>query len=99
MTRSATMTRSRWIPRSISTLPGTSRPAGCSPGAMSCAVRWCTRGQPVEVSAMDGALTVTLRALSLQDAARGESVRVRNLDTNKEFTAVVTAESKAVVSF
>jgi flagella basal body P-ring formation protein FlgA len=57
------------------------------------------RGQPVEVSAMDGALTVTLRALSLQDAARGESVRVRNLDTNKEFTAVVTAESKAVVSF
>ncbi len=57
------------------------------------------RGQPVEVLAMDGALTVTLRALSLQDAARGEPVRVRNLDTNKEFTAVVTADAKAVVSF
>jgi flagella basal body P-ring formation protein FlgA len=57
------------------------------------------RGLPVEVLAMDGALTVSLRALALQDAARGEPVRVRNLDTNKEFTAVVTAESKAVVSF
>lgn len=57
------------------------------------------RGQPVEVSASDGALTVTLRALSLQDAARGEPVRVRNLETNKEFTAVVTADSKAAVTF
>ncbi len=57
------------------------------------------RGQPVEVSASEGSLTVTLRALSLQDAARGDTVRVRNLDTNKEFTAVVTAEAKASVSF
>ena len=57
------------------------------------------RGQPVEVSASEGSLTVTLRALSLQDAARGETVRVRNLDTNREFTAVVTAEARATVSF
>ncbi len=57
------------------------------------------RGQPVEVSAIDGPLTVTLRALSLQDAGRGESVRVRNPETNKEFTAIVTAESRAAVRF
>ncbi len=57
------------------------------------------RGQPVEVSASDGPLTVTLRALSLQDAAQGETVRVRNIETNKEFTATVIAESRAIVHF
>ena len=57
------------------------------------------RGQPVEVSATEGSLTVTLRALSMQDGGRGETVRVRNPETNKEFTAIVTADARAVVRF
>jgi flagella basal body P-ring formation protein FlgA len=57
------------------------------------------RGQPVEVSATDGVLTVVLHGVALQDAARGESVRVRNPDTKKEFTALVTAEARAAVRF
>lgn len=57
------------------------------------------RGQPVDVVASDGSLTVSLRAVALHDAARGESVRVRNPDSRKEFVAVVTAESRASVRF
>lgn len=57
------------------------------------------RGQSVEVSATDGLLTVVLRGIALQDAARGESVRVRNPDTKREFTALVTSEARAAVRF
>ena len=57
------------------------------------------RGQPVDVVASDGALTVSLRAVALHDAARGESVRVRNPDSKREFVAVVTADSRASVRF
>lgn len=57
------------------------------------------RGQPVDVIASDGALVVSLRAVALHDAARGESVRVRNPDSRREFTATVTADSRATVRF
>lgn len=57
------------------------------------------RGRPVDVVATDGALVVSLRALALHDAARGESVRVRNPDSKREFVAVVTDESRASVRF
>lgn len=57
------------------------------------------RGQPVDVVASDGALSVSLRAVALHDAARGESVRVRNPDSKREFVATVTAESRASVRF
>lgn len=57
------------------------------------------RGQPVDVVASDGSLTVSLRAVALNDAARGDSVRVRNPDSKKEFVAVVTDESRASVRF
>lgn len=55
------------------------------------------RNQPIDVSAGSGALTVTLRAIALHDAARGEPVRVRNPDSRKEFTALVTDEARASV--
>lgn len=57
------------------------------------------RGQSVDVVASDGALTVSLRAVALHDAARGEPVRVRNPDSKREFVAVVTADSRASVRF
>lgn len=57
------------------------------------------RNEAVEVLASDGGLTVTLRAIALHDAVRGEAVRVRNPDSRKEFTAIVTEPSRAVVKF
>jgi flagellar basal body P-ring formation protein FlgA len=57
------------------------------------------RGQPMEVVASDGALTITLQAIALQDAARGEMVRVRNPDSKKEFVAKVVSESRATIHF
>lgn len=57
------------------------------------------RGQTIEVLATSGSLTVTLRGVALADAARGESVRVRNPDSKKDFVAEVIAESRAAVRF
>ncbi len=57
------------------------------------------RGQSIEVLATDGKLTITLRGVALQDAARGEPVRVRNPDSKKDFIALVVAESRASVRF
>ncbi len=57
------------------------------------------RGQTIEVLATDGRLTVTLRAIALNDAGRGETVRVRNPDSKKDFVAEVTADSRATIRF
>ncbi|HEY9247877.1 MAG TPA: flagellar basal body P-ring formation chaperone FlgA [Rariglobus sp.] len=57
------------------------------------------RGQIVEVFASDGALVITMKALAMQDGARGDAVRVRNLESKREFTARVTGENRAEVRF
>jgi flagellar basal body P-ring formation protein FlgA len=57
------------------------------------------RGQLIEVAATEGPLTVTLRAIALADAGRGEVVRVRNPDSRREFSAQVVAEARALVRF
>ncbi len=57
------------------------------------------RGQVVEVLASDGALVITMKALAMQDGAQGESVRVRNIESKREFIAKVTAENRAEVRF
>ena len=57
------------------------------------------RGQAMEVVVSSGALTVTLHGIALNDAARGESVRVRNPDSKKEFVAQVVSESRATIRF
>jgi flagella basal body P-ring formation protein FlgA len=57
------------------------------------------RGQTLDVVATDGRLTITLRAVALNDAARGETVRVRNPDSKKDFVAEVVSESRASVRF
>jgi flagellar basal body P-ring formation protein FlgA len=57
------------------------------------------RNDPLEVIAHDGGLSVSLRAIALHDAARGESVRVRNPDSRKEFTAIVSDHARAYVHF
>jgi flagella basal body P-ring formation protein FlgA len=57
------------------------------------------RGETVDVSAIDGALTVTVKALAIQNGGRGDLVLVRNLDSNKEFTGVVVDKNQVEVRF
>ncbi len=57
------------------------------------------RNTPLEVVAGEAGLSVSLRAIALHDAARGESVRVRNPDSRKEFTAIVSDHGRAYVQF
>lgn len=57
------------------------------------------RGQLVEVQASDGALIITMKALAMQDAGQGENVRVRNIESKREFVAKVVAENRAEVRF
>ncbi len=55
------------------------------------------RGDTIDVSAVDGPLTVTVKALAVQDGGRGETVLVRNLVTRKEFSAVVVDDGRAQI--
>ena len=57
------------------------------------------KGETVEVSAIEGPLTVTLKALAVQNGGRGDLVLVRNLDSKKEFTAEVVDENHVQVRF
>jgi flagella basal body P-ring formation protein FlgA len=57
------------------------------------------KGDTVEVSAVEGSLTVTIHALATQNGGRGDLVLVRNLESKKEFTAVVVDENRVQVRF
>lgn len=55
------------------------------------------RGQIVEVVAQSGPVSVSLKGMAMQDGARHEMIRIRNVQSNREFTAQVTGESRAVI--
>lgn len=57
------------------------------------------KGELVEVSAADGQLVVTMKALAMQNGAQGEVVTVRNLDSKKDFSAFVIDENRVQVRF
>ena len=57
------------------------------------------KGDVVEVSATDGQLIVMMKALAMQNGAKGEAVTVRNLDSRKDFTAFVIDENRVQVRF
>ncbi len=57
------------------------------------------KGQIVEVSAIDGTLTITTKAMAMENGAAGDTVRLRNLESKKDFTALVVAEARAQVRF
>jgi flagella basal body P-ring formation protein FlgA len=57
------------------------------------------KGEMVEVSAADGQLVVTMKALAMQNGAQGEVVTVRNLDSKKDFSAFVIDENRVQVRF
>lgn len=57
------------------------------------------KGQVIEVAAVDGTMTITTKALAMENGAAGDSIRVRNLTSKRDFTASVVAEARAQVQF
>lgn len=57
------------------------------------------KGEVVDVSATDGLLTINLKALALQNGAKGETITVRNPDSKKDFSAAVIDENRVQVRF
>ncbi len=57
------------------------------------------KGQFVEVSAVEGHLVVTMKALAMENGAQGETVTVRNPESRKDFAAMVVDENRVQVRF
>lgn len=57
------------------------------------------KGEVVEVSATDGMLVITMKAIALQNGAQGEAVTVRNQESRRDFMAFVVDESRVQVRF
>lgn len=57
------------------------------------------RGQAVDALAQSGTLSMTLRVEVLEDGIPGQSVRVRNLQSRREFKAKVQNEQTVLVAF
>lgn len=55
------------------------------------------KGQLVDVTASTGALSVTMKALAMMDGARGDTVRLRNPQSQRDFSAVVVDENRAQI--
>lgn len=56
------------------------------------------RGEVVEALVMDGTMSISLKVEALENGAPGQTVRVRNLTTRKEFRGKVRDEQTIVVS-
>jgi flagella basal body P-ring formation protein FlgA len=57
------------------------------------------KGELVEVSAADGMLVVTMKALAMENGARGDTVTVRNPESRRDFAAMVIDENRVQVRF
>ena len=57
------------------------------------------KGDLVEVSAIEGMLLVTLKALAMENGAQGDTVTVRNPESRKDFVALVVDEKRVQVRF
>ena len=57
------------------------------------------KGELVEVSAVDGRLAVTMKALAMESGAQGDMVTVRNPVSRRDFAALVVDENRVQVRF
>ncbi len=57
------------------------------------------RGQFVDAVATEGGLNIRMRAMALEAGAAGAVIRVKNLDSNKEFVGQVVGENQVQVRF
>lgn len=57
------------------------------------------KGDVVEVSAVNGLLAISMRAVARQDGSDGDLILLRNIDSAKEFSARVIGENRVEVIF
>lgn len=57
------------------------------------------KGTLVDVSAIEGMLCVTLKAIALENGAKGETITLRNRESRKDFSATVIDENQVQVHF
>jgi flagella basal body P-ring formation protein FlgA len=57
------------------------------------------KGNLVEVSAGEGTLLITMKALAMENGAQGDTVTVRNQESRKDFAAMVVDENHVQVRF
>lgn len=57
------------------------------------------KGEIVEVSAASGLLVVTMKGLAMENGAQGDTVTIRNPESQKNFAAVVIDENRVQVRF
>jgi flagella basal body P-ring formation protein FlgA len=57
------------------------------------------KGDLVDVSAADGLLVVTMKAVAMENGAQGDTVTVRNPESRKDFAAMVIDENRVQVRF
>ena len=57
-----------------------------------------SRGAPVTLVYKDGAMTLSARGKSMQGGARGDLVRVINMNSNRSLEGIVTAENEITVT-
>ena len=57
------------------------------------------RGQVVEVVARQGLLALSMKALALESGASGDLIKLRNVESRKEFSGQILNESKVQVHF
>ena len=57
-----------------------------------------SRGAPVTLVYKDGAMTLSARGKSMQGGARGDLVRVINMNSNRSLEGIITAENEITVT-
>ncbi len=57
------------------------------------------RNELVDVTASEGSLTITMKALALQNGSIGDIISVRNLDSKKSISVIVVGDNRAQVRF
>jgi flagella basal body P-ring formation protein FlgA len=57
------------------------------------------KGDVVEVIATEGTLDIHMKALALEDGGANALIKMRNLDSNKDFTAQILNENEVKVQF
>jgi len=57
------------------------------------------KGDLVEVTVSEGRLSLTMKALAMENGAQGDVVTVRNTESRKDFVAIVTHENQVRVRF
>ncbi len=55
------------------------------------------RGEPIVIAFTQGALTLTAKGRALQDGAKGDLIRVKNMDSSRTVDAIVTAANQVAV--